>query len=400
MPDKKSKSKISPASGTKDASGRGQLAKLSKIKIPGNKQVPIVLRAIFSNYDADASGSISKKEMAALVMDLQSLLPGTPAHLKHCSNVVAKIAMAALDLDGGGTIDEDEFVEWCQQNLFLTPEDRAAMLVANMDLSQFITALEMCVKMQLAGIGPYNYYTPPPPTCKEKYCTQRCCCISCVVFCCIFWIAMIPIGIFVILPLLPKKPKSMKKEATSPSGEEEGADDSVINDDERRLSAAGYHASHHNVFATPSAATDIDGDPEQSLPAALLRLRGGKRTDTPRLQLASELPAHMQWQNWGNWQEKQQQQRQQLQNAVERNQAMGGEWEKEEESTPSTAEMEIEVDSGMMWGQQQEEDENRSTIWEQIQNVDREQSIVWAMDTFRLNFPRLSAVVLYVTATP
>ena len=144
------KSKVSPAA---KVSARGQLSKLSKITIPGNKQVPIVLRAIFSNYDVDASGSISKKEMAALVMDLQSLLPGTPAHLKHCANVVSKIAMAALDIDGGGTIDEDEFVEWCQSNLFLTAEDRATMLVSNMDLSQFITALEMCVKMQLAGIG-------------------------------------------------------------------------------------------------------------------------------------------------------------------------------------------------------------------------------------------------------
>ena len=104
--------------------------------------MPIVLRAIFSNYDKDASGSITKPEMTALVLDLQSLLPGTPAHLKHCSEVVATIAMAALDLDKGGSIDEDEFVEWCQQNLFLTPEVRAAMLVQNMDLSQFVTALD------------------------------------------------------------------------------------------------------------------------------------------------------------------------------------------------------------------------------------------------------------------
>ena len=67
------KTKVTPA---KQKSSRGQLSLLKKIKIPGNKQVPIVLRAIFSNYDVDASGSISKKEMAALVMDLQSLLPG------------------------------------------------------------------------------------------------------------------------------------------------------------------------------------------------------------------------------------------------------------------------------------------------------------------------------------
>ena len=112
MPEKgkSDKTKVAPQASAK--SQRGALQKLSKIKIQGNKEVPIVLRAIFSNYDKDASGSITKPEMTALVLDLQSLLPGTPAHLKHCSEVVAKIAMAALDLDKGGTIDEDEFVEF------------------------------------------------------------------------------------------------------------------------------------------------------------------------------------------------------------------------------------------------------------------------------------------------
>lgn len=203
--------KVSPARAT---SGRGQLSKLSQITIPGNKQVPIVLRAIFSNYDADASGSINQKEMASLVMDLQALLPGTPAHLKHCSDVVSKIAMAALDIDGGGTIDEDEFVEWCQSNLFLTPEDRATMLVSNMDLSQFITALEMCVKMQLAGIGPYSYYTPPPPTCMQKHCDKKKRCRWCIVSLFLFMVVGGVVFFFVIVPLLPKKAKSRTKTAT------------------------------------------------------------------------------------------------------------------------------------------------------------------------------------------
>lgn len=167
-----SRTKVTPKAGNK----RNDLRRLATIKIQGNKQVPVVLRAIFSNYDKDASGSISQKEMADLVLECQSLLPGTPKHLKHCSQTVAKIAMAALDLDKGGTIDEEEFVEWCTSNLFLSAEDRNAMLVSNMDLSQFITALEMCVKMQLAGIGPFDYYTPPQPTCADKCCTKKICC--------------------------------------------------------------------------------------------------------------------------------------------------------------------------------------------------------------------------------
>ena len=50
--EQKDPTKVSPADG--DAkSQRGALAKLAKIKIQGNKEVPIVLRAIFSNYDKD-----------------------------------------------------------------------------------------------------------------------------------------------------------------------------------------------------------------------------------------------------------------------------------------------------------------------------------------------------------
>jgi len=180
---------------------RGLLANMAKIKVVGNKEVPIVLRAIFSNYDKDNSGTISSSEMTALVLDLQSLLPGTPAHLKHCSEVVTKIAMKALDTDQNGTIHEDEFVEWCQNNLFLTPEDRTLLIMQNMDLSQFTTALEMCIRMQLAGIGPYSYYTPPPPTFKQQYCVtyKHCFCWCCL--CVVTSLAiLVPVVIFVIYP--------------------------------------------------------------------------------------------------------------------------------------------------------------------------------------------------------
>ncbi len=188
--------KVSP-----NESKRGVLSKMLKIKVNGNRQVPIVLRAIFSNYDKDGSGTISLREMNTLVLDLQSLLPGTPQHLRHCAATVSNIAMKALDIDDNGTIDEDEFVEWCQQNLFLSKEDRSALLVQNMDLSQFVTSLEMCIKMQLAGIGPYSYYTPPPPTFRQKYCVtykHMCCwcCLCLFIFICMF----IPIAIFVIYP--------------------------------------------------------------------------------------------------------------------------------------------------------------------------------------------------------
>jgi Ca2+-binding EF-hand superfamily protein len=289
---KTDKTKVSPADGDAKPnakSQRGALQKLSKIRIPGNKEVPIVLRAIFSNYDKDGSGTITKPEMTALVLDLQSLLPGTPAHLKHCSEVVAKIAMAALDLDKGGTIDEDEFVEWCQQNLFLTPEDRATMLVQNMDLSQFVTALEMCVKMQLAGIGPYSYYTPPPPTFKQKYCVtyKHCfcwCCLGLFIFNSIF----VPIAIFVIYPWAQAEGyisidiKPVKK----------GSDDDDEDEDADELSPSGSDTS--------SAAT-VDG--EETTPAGNRRFLAEDSTfalrgSTPRLDLVDALPEEKRWDMW------------------------------------------------------------------------------------------------------
>ena len=283
-------SKVSPATKT----ARGQLSKLSKIKIQGNKQVPIVLRAIFSNYDTDASGSISKKEMAALVMDLQSLLPGTPAHLKHCANVVSKIAMAALDIDGGGTIDEDEFVEWCQSNLFLTPEDRATVLVSNMDLSQFITALEMCVKMQLAGIGPYNYYTPPPPSCAQKHCTTTNKIIFCLICIVVFITTCILVFLLILVPnecqfgeqkLCAKKAKSRTKKSASTDS----------------TGSTSPGPSAEGELASDSAASDsVAPAPGRRMLVASSSEGGGLRPAT-RLERISELPKHMHWEHWENW---------------------------------------------------------------------------------------------------
>tara|TARA_B110000008_G_C16952550_1_gene556879 strand:+ start:459 stop:1118 length:660 start_codon:yes stop_codon:yes gene_type:complete len=179
----------------------GVLRKMSKVKICGNREVPIVLRAIFSNYDKDNSGYITRSELNVLVLELQSLLPGTPAHLKHCSDKVAEIAIRALDIDNNGTVDEDEFVEWCQQNLFLSTSERSALLVQNLDLSQFITALEICVRMQLVGIGPYSYYTPPAPTFKEKYCvTYKHCFCWCSLCLAIFLAIFVPVCIYIIYP--------------------------------------------------------------------------------------------------------------------------------------------------------------------------------------------------------
>jgi Ca2+-binding EF-hand superfamily protein len=289
MPEKgkSDKTKVAPKASAK--SQRGALQKLSKIKIQGNKEVPIVLRAIFSNYDKDASGSITKPEMTALVLDLQSLLPGTPAHLKHCSEVVAKIAMAALDLDKGGSIDEDEFVEWCQQNLFLTPEDRASMLVQNMDLSQFVTALEMCVKMQLAGIGPYSYYTPPPPTFKQKYCVtyKHCfcwCCLGLFIFNSIF----IPIAIFVIYPWAAAEGYiSIDIKPVKKGGDDEDDDESTD------LSPSGSDTS--SAATTEATTSAPDGGGRRFLTKdSTFALRGS----TPRLDLVDSLPEEKRWDMW------------------------------------------------------------------------------------------------------
>ena len=37
----------------------------------------------------------------------------------------------------------------------------------------FPSAFLLFCFLQLAGIGPYNYYTPPPPTCRDKWCTKK-----------------------------------------------------------------------------------------------------------------------------------------------------------------------------------------------------------------------------------
>mmetsp|Transcript_93151 Transcript_93151/g.226278 ORF Transcript_93151/g.226278 Transcript_93151/m.226278 type:complete len:201 (+) Transcript_93151:2-604(+) len=160
-----------------------------------------------------------------------------------------------------------------------------------MDLSQFVTALEMCVKMQLAGIGPYSYYTPPPPTFKQKYCVtyKHCfcwCCFGLFIFNSIF----IPIAIFVIYPWAQAEGyisidiKPVKKGASDEDEDEDASDD---------LSPSGSDTS--------SAATTDDTTPAASggerrflAKDSTFALRGS----TPRLDLVDALPKEKRWDMW------------------------------------------------------------------------------------------------------
>ena len=84
---------------------------------------------------------------------------------------------------------------------FLSKEDRSALLVQNPDLSQFMTALEMCIKMQLAGIGSTLITRlRPQPLGKNIVSHTSICAVGAAYVFLYFLCIFIPIAIFVIYP--------------------------------------------------------------------------------------------------------------------------------------------------------------------------------------------------------
>lgn len=64
------------------------------------------LREIFAHYDKNKNGVIETKELGALLDALDA----------HSSPAELKAGMRALDEDGSGVIEFDEFVAWWTDN--------------------------------------------------------------------------------------------------------------------------------------------------------------------------------------------------------------------------------------------------------------------------------------------
>ena len=132
--------------------GRNTLKKMSTIKLRGNKAVPNAMDSIFGSYDKDRSGAIDKNELADMMVELAGLMPGQVAPSRVGARLIAEQVLDVLDADGNGVLDKDEFSDWVIGKIHADEDERRQLALSNRHLYRFFEAMEVTLKMQLAGI--------------------------------------------------------------------------------------------------------------------------------------------------------------------------------------------------------------------------------------------------------
>lgn len=152
---KRNKGKIKPMVKI-NKRGRKTLKTMSTIKLRGNKAVPNAMSSIFGSYDKDRSGAIDRDELADMMIELAGLMPGQVAPSRVGARLIADQVLEVLDADGNGVLDKDEFSDWVIGKIHADEDERRQLALSNRHLYRFFEAMEVTLKMQLAGIGPFE----------------------------------------------------------------------------------------------------------------------------------------------------------------------------------------------------------------------------------------------------
>ena len=136
--------------------GRSTLKTMASIKLRGNKKVQGAMDSIFGSYDKDRSGSIDRDELAEMMVELAGLMPGQVAPSRVGARLIADQVLEVLDIDGNGVLDKDEFSDWVIGKIHAEEDERRQLALSNRHLYRFFEAMEVTLKMQLAGIGPFE----------------------------------------------------------------------------------------------------------------------------------------------------------------------------------------------------------------------------------------------------
>ena len=88
-----------------------------------DKALAAGLKTLFDQFDADSSGAIDREELRRLMIDLPGRYYVSPEDV--CLPGDVDIVMSALDVDGGGTVDFDEWKNWVLNGVKNTPATRA-----------------------------------------------------------------------------------------------------------------------------------------------------------------------------------------------------------------------------------------------------------------------------------
>ena len=71
-------------------------------------------------------------------------------------SLIADQVLDVLDADGNGVLDKAEFSDWVIGKIHADEDERRQLALSNRHLYRFFEAMEVTLKMQLAGIGPFE----------------------------------------------------------------------------------------------------------------------------------------------------------------------------------------------------------------------------------------------------
>ena len=150
--------------------GREALKAMNSIILEGNEQLGPAIHDVFRGYDKNGNGNIDKKELKMMVEELSSIIPSANL-MPNEAQRIADVVMKALDIDNSGVVDEKEFSTWLK-NQIEDADNRKGQLIAGGDdgkaLFKFLSAVEACLKMQLAGVGIFRHDVGYDPDMKKS----------------------------------------------------------------------------------------------------------------------------------------------------------------------------------------------------------------------------------------
>jgi hypothetical protein len=121
---------------------------LSKLNITDEQGV----RDLFQKYDEDCSGELEIDELSKIVTALRGGIGVKPSEVRA--------ALKAMDEDGGGTIDEQEFVSWWMSTdggKVLRPTSSMPKLTQKRaSVHAFRASLGLCAHTEEGGISSAN----------------------------------------------------------------------------------------------------------------------------------------------------------------------------------------------------------------------------------------------------
>jgi len=96
---------------------------------------------VFTKYDRDCSGSLDVNEILELMVEIQSVVDDSLVNEVKFTYNDSKVVLKALDADGNGEIDADEFIAWLTKGLAMDGDQFEAYMRSGPTQHQLATFL-------------------------------------------------------------------------------------------------------------------------------------------------------------------------------------------------------------------------------------------------------------------